>query len=52
MLAYINIGSVSFWSGAALLALGVTELIGGSTDQGVAHIVQGLGMIGLRKAIG
>ncbi len=50
--SYINVFSIAFWSGIAMMGLGITEVIGGQTEGGISHIVQGLGLIGLRRAIG
>jgi hypothetical protein len=44
-------GYKTYIAGLGLIGLGAYEISQGSMDQGLAHIGQGLGMIGLKAAI-
>lgn len=49
---YVNPGSATFWSGIALVGFGVFLCATGEPQAGTSKILEGLGLIFLRRAVG
>jgi len=52
MQKYFRPNSITWWSGLAMLAYGITLVVQGDAENGVKNIVEGLAIVGIRAAIG
>lgn len=52
MSSYVNPRSLTFWGGVGLVLYGVVQLFGDDPEAGVRAILEGLSVMGLRRAIG
>ena len=48
---YINPTSMTFWTGFSLIGFGIFTLVQGDVEGGVQKILEGAGLIFLRRAI-
>lgn len=52
MARYIQLGSMTFWTGVSLVGFGIYTIVAGAPEQGAQKILEGLGLIFLRRAVG
>lgn len=51
-MTFIDPSSKTFWAGVSLIGYGIFELVSGDPNEGVGKILEGLGFIFLRQAVG
>lgn len=47
----INLSSGTFWTGIGLLGFGAFLIYSGDVEQGIGKVMEGLGLIFLRRAV-
>lgn len=50
-LEYLNPGSMTFWTGLTMIGYGSYQCAIGNADEGVRSIMEGFGLIFLKRAI-
>jgi hypothetical protein len=51
MKEYINLSSMTFWTGIGMVGFGISLIVQGQQDEGISKIMEGLGLIFLRRAV-